>query len=198
MHSAEASLCGVSLKGSLGGPGWLQQGGGREPFLSNASPVMVKGFRNYSTTVFVVPSLPLPFVPALSSLSASIPLMQNCPFSMPKTCHCGHTQKCASANACCANRCWQNKAAEQHEAQTRAAEQHSTEAAGLANCSTACCHFRSCCHHSSYVPAATEASAQGEKAEERTGPPNTKKRHAHFQKMLRFQIQLTNFCRRNT
>ena len=69
-------------------------------------------------------------------------------FLMPKTWHCEHTRKCASANACCAKRCWQKKAAEQHEAQARAAEQHSTtEATGLAMCSTRWRHFGGCRHH---------------------------------------------------
>ena len=92
---------------------------------------MVKGFRTYSTTFFVFTPLPLPFVPTLSSLSACTPLMQNCPFSMPKTRHCEHTPKCASASACRAKRCRQKKAARQHEAEAWAMEQHSIEAADV-------------------------------------------------------------------
>ena len=87
--------------------------------LSNGSRVMVEGFRTYSTTVFVCTSLPLPFVPALSSLSASTPLMQNSSFPMPKTWHCEHAPKCASANACRAKRCRQKEGDGQHEAQAR-------------------------------------------------------------------------------
>ena len=83
---------------------------------------MVKGFRTYSSTVFVLTSPPLPFVPA-SLLSAPTPLIQKCHFSMPKTWHCEHTPNCASADACRAKRCRQKKAAGQHEAEAQAAEQ---------------------------------------------------------------------------
>ena len=84
---------------------------------------MVKSFGTYSTASFCpCPVFAFCIYPSDAELS----------FLTPKIWHCEHTRKCASANACCAKRPRQKKAAEQHEAQARAAEQHSTPGGGVA------------------------------------------------------------------